>query len=150
MTYYTKDENGELSDATNEVNNIVKSRLADYKRTATEDIRKEAEAGLRDELMSTVGKETEDRVKGEFQPKLDEAESNIKKLETSLRQKTIAAEYGFKPGSEKYLGEGSEDEMRKEADTLKTSFSGNVKAPDKETGSEKSKTQERTGISVTI
>lgn len=149
-TYYTKSEEGEFSDATEEVNNIVKNRLHKFKESSAAEIRTEVEAKVRDELTESITKAAEDKFKSEFQPKLDEVTQKAQQLETSLRQKTIAAEYGFKPGTEKYLGNGTEEEMRKEADLLKSSFNGTTKAPDKETGSGKSATQQRTGIKVEI
>lgn len=147
-TYFTKGENDEYQEAT--VDDMFKERHDRWVKTESTRIREDVEKSLRDELAPTITKEAEDKIKSELQPKLDAAVQKAQQLETSLRQKTIAAEYGFKPGTEKYLGNGTEEEMRKEADLLKSSFNGTTKAPDKETGSGKSATQQRTGIKVEI
>lgn len=150
MTYYRQDENGEYVDATEDVNNIVKSRLHSYKESSQAEIREEVEKTLREELTTSITSEVEEKVTQQYKPQLEEATTKASQLETKLRQTTIAAEYGFKPGTEKYLGEGTEEEMRKEAETLKTSFTASGKPPKKETGGSESKVQKRTGITVEI
>lgn len=150
MQFYIKNEAGEEQDATEIVNSVVENRLKKFKDSETSKIREKVIEETRDELTPVLTKEIEDKMKNEYQPKLDEANAHSKKLETQLLQKTIAAEYGFKPGTETFLGNGSADEMRKNADTLKESFSVTGKAPKKETSTGKSLVQERTGIKVQI
>jgi len=122
MQFYTKNNSGEETDATDIVNDIVKNRLEQYKESESAKIREETEKSTREELTTTITKEVEEKIKGEFQPKLDEAEAKSKKLDVQLRQKTIAAEYGFKSDIEKFLGEGDDEEMRKAADALKSNL----------------------------
>ena len=151
MTFYIKDKDGEVVEATQEqIDGLFTERHDRWVKTESAKIREDVENLVREELTPTITKEIEDKVKGEFQPKIDEAESKVKTLDIQLRQKTIAAEYGFNAGTEKYLGEGTDDEMRKEADNLKQNFASGVKVPEKETSSGKSATQERTGIKVEI
>lgn len=147
-TYYTKGEDGELSEVNPD--DMFKERKQRWQTAESAKIREEVEKTVRDELSTSV-KSAEDKVRSELQKQIDEANSMNQKLEVTLRQKTIAHEYGFKPGTEKYLGNGSEEEMRKEADTLKNEF-GNTKmvVPDKSTETSESEVQNRTGIKVNI
>lgn len=150
-TYYTKGEDGEFSEATgDELDKMFTHRRNRWAETESQKIRESTEASIRDELTKSISDQFEEKIKTEYQPKLDEATATVSQLQTTLRQKTIAAEYGFKPGTEKYLGNGTEDDMRKEADTLKNSFTAGAKAPEKETSTGKSSIQKRTGIEVTI
>lgn len=148
MAYYTQNDAGEYLEV--DADEMFKDRHDRWVKSESEKVRKEVETSIRDELTPTITKEVEDRVKGEYETKLSDATANTTKLETQLRQKTIAAEYGFKPGTEKYLGEGTEEEMRKEADTLKTSFATAGTPPEKVTGKGQSKIQKKTGLQVTI
>lgn len=148
MNFYTKNDDGEYTEV--DTKEMFKDRHDQWVRSETSKIKEDLEKTYREEMSKTIAKETEDRIKNEYQPKLDDATKKVSELETSLRQKTIAAEYGFKPGTEKYLGTGSEDDMRKEADVLKNSFGGTPPAGDKHTTDSKSKTQERTGVKVVI
>ena len=148
MILYTKDADGNESEVN--VDDLFKDRKERWVKTETAKMREEVEKTLRDELTTSITKSTEDKVRKEFQTKLDDATAKNTQLETTIRQKTIAAEYGFKPGTEKYLGEGTEEEMRKEADNLKNSFGTAPKAPEKQTGSGVSEIQKRTGIQVDI
>lgn len=148
MTYYTKGEDGEYSEVA--VDDMFKDRHDRWVKTESTKIREEVEKTVRDELTPTITTEIEEKIKSEYEPKLQEVTDKAAQLETTLRQKTIAAEYGFKPGTEKYLGNGSEDEMRKEADTLKNSFANGITPPEKTTGTGESTTQKRTGIKVTV
>ena len=120
MILYTKDADGNESEVN--VDDLFKDRKERWVKTETAKMREEVEKTLRDELTTSITKSTEDKVRKEFQTKLDDATAKNTQLETTIRQKTIAAEYGFKPGTEKYLGEGTEEDMRKEADNLKNSF----------------------------
>lgn len=148
MILYTKDADGNESEVN--VDDLFKDRKERWVKTETAKMREEVEKTLRDELTTSITKSTEDKVRKEFQTKLDDATAKNTQLETTIRQKTIAAEYGFKPGTEKYLGTGTEEEMRKEADNLKNNFGAAPKAPEKQTGSGISETQKRTGIHVDI
>jgi hypothetical protein len=148
MTYYTKTEAGEFTEIDSD--KMFKERHDRWVEKETKQVRETAEAAIREELTPTITTEVETRIKGEFETKLEEATSTATKLETQLRQKTIAAEYGFKAGTEKYLGDGDEASMRKEADTLKTSFAAGSGKPDRDTNTQVSKTQEKTGIKVLV
>lgn len=148
MTYYTQNDAGEYLEVDSD--EMFKERHDRWVKNESEKVRKDVETSIRDELTLTITKKVEDRVKGEFETKLTEATATTTQLQTQLRQKTVAAEYGFKPGTEKYLGEGTEEEMRKEADTLKTSFANGGTPPEKVTGGGQSKAQKKTGLQVTI
>lgn len=148
MAFYTKDDEGNLTEVN--ADDMFKDRHERWVKTESEKVREDVESSIREELTPTITSEIEEKIKGEFQTKLDEATSTATKLETQLRQRTIAAEYGFKIGTEKYLGEGSEEEMRKEADNLKKSFAAGHSKPSRDVDSKVSKTQKSTGIQVTI
>lgn len=151
MQFYIKSDDGNFAEATQEqVDGTFKERFERFKRSEASNIRTEVEETVRKELTPTLKQELEQQIKADFQPKLDEAETKAKQLDIQLRQKTIAAEFGFKPETEKYLGDGTEEDMRKEAETLKSSFSSTIQGPDKTTHSGKSEVQTRTGIQVVI
>lgn len=151
MTFYTKSEDGTFAEATQEdIDGLFKDRHDRWVSTESTKIRGDVEKTVREELTPTLTKEIEDKVKAELQPKLEDAEKKANTLEIQLRQKTIAAEYGFKPGTEKYLGEGTEEEMRKEADTLKSNFSSAQQPPEKETPTGTSAVQTKTGVIVKV
>ncbi len=133
MAYFTKNKEGEFVEVSDDA--MFKERHDRWVETESAKIRKDVEKAVRDELSPVITKEVEEKVKVEWQSKLDGVETKSKELETSLRRKTIAAEYGFKPETEKYLGSGTDEEMRKEADTLKSNFAVNAKAPEKQTAS---------------
>jgi len=151
VQFYIKSDDGNFAEATQEqVDGTFKERFDRYKRSEASNIRTEVEETVRKELTPTLKQELEQQIKADFQPKLDEAQTKVKQLDIQVRQKTIAAEFGFKPETEKYLGEGTEEDMRKEAETLKISFGSKIEAPDKHTGNGKSEVQDRTGIKVVI
>lgn len=134
MQFYIKGENGEFAEATqDQVDSTFKERFERFKRNESANIRGEVETKVREELTPTLKKELEDQIKAEYQPKLEEFENKAKKLDVQVRQKTIAAEYGFKSDLESFLGEGTDDEMRAKADILKNSASGQPKPPEKKT-----------------
>lgn len=60
-----------------------------------------------------------EKLDGDYKTKLEEANKKSASLETTIRQKTIAAEYGFKSDLESFLGDGDEESMRAKADVLK-------------------------------
>lgn len=150
--YFTQGEDGNYSEV--DVDSMFENRHERWVKSESEKIRSEVEGKTRDELTKSLTesltKQIGDKTKAEYEPKLKEANDKVTNLETSLRQKTIAAEYGFKAGTEKYLGTGSEDDMRKEADNLKANFVVAPKAPDKHTSNGVSKIQEKTGVAVTV
>lgn len=129
--------------------NIVRERMRGVKETA----KKEVEEEMLANIPESVTKAARAEVEKEFQKKLDDANSEKNKLDVALRRKTIAAEYGFKPELEDFLGDGDDEDMRSKADALKGGFSSGSKmgALDKETSSKNtSSVQERTGIKVEI
>lgn len=128
--FYKKNDDGEFvevdQDKDEDLNelwrkksdDIVRGRLRDTKAK----MRKEVEEEMAANIPESVTKAAREGVEKEYKAKLEAAESENRKLGIQLRRKAIAAEYGFKPEVEKFLGDGDEDEMRKEADTLKVSF----------------------------
>ena len=152
MQFYTKGEDGNFTEATQEqIDGIFQPRFERFKKTESANIRGEVEKTVREELTPKLTEELQTQIKAEYEPKLAEAEDKIKKFDIQVRQKTIAAEYGFKPETEKYLGEGTDEEMRKEADNLKNNFGGATKVLEKiSNNGGKSEVQERTGVKVVI
>lgn len=143
MQFYTKNESGEYAEATSSQleeyfrsrsDKIVQGRIEAMRQNEIERVKPELEKTLREELTKSMEPEIRKTVEAEFQTKLDEANKTIAERETTIRQKTIAAEYGFKAGTEKFLGTGTEEEMRANADELKQGFianSGKNEFPDK-------------------
>lgn len=131
MQFYTKNESGEYAEATSaqleeyfrsRSDKIVQNRIEAIRQSEIEKVKPELEKTLREEITKSLEPEIRKTVESEFQTKLDEAQKTIAERDTTIRQKTIAAEYGFKAGTEKFLGTGSEEEMRKNADELKSGF----------------------------
>ena len=142
MEVYIKNEEGEYAEATKDdiealfrerSDKIVSKKLAAAKEKQTEEIRAEIVAKVQTEERDKLKSDLRGEIESEFKEKLDKAEARSNELGIQLRRKTIAAEYGFKPELEKYLGNGTDEEMRKEADTLKNSFATDTqfKAPEK-------------------
>ena len=101
--------------------------------------------------LETIKVEAKAELETEYKEKLEASESKARQLDVKLRRKTIAAEYGFKPEAEEFLGEGSDEDMRAKADTLKTSFTiNNSTSMEKQSEPKVSKLQEKTGITVEI
>ncbi len=134
MQFYTKGEDGEFAEVTQEqLENEFKPRYERFKKTETPKIRSELEESVRNELTPKLTEELRTTIESEFKPKLDEAESKLQKLDIQVRQKTIAAEYGFKKELESFLGDGTDDDMRAKADILKSNNPAIVTTPDKKT-----------------
>lgn len=141
--FYIKNEAGEFVEADDKVeekfreksDRIVSERLNKVREKETARIREEIEKDVREKTTETIKTELRGEIEGEYKTKLDESEKKVKELDVQLRRKSIAAEYGFKPEAEKYLGNGTDEEMRKEADNLKESFKSDSKfsVPDKKT-----------------
>lgn len=158
--FYIKNEAGEFVDGDEAVENrfrersdkIVSERFNKVREKETAKIREEVEKEVREKTTETIKSEVRGEVEKEYQEKLDKANAENEELSIKIRRKTIAAEYGFKPDAEKYLGNGTEDEMRKEADTLKETFAkdGGFDAPEKETVSKTSKLEEATGLKIEL
>ena len=129
--FYKKNENGYFVEADKDVDElfrersgaIVSERLSSMKEKLVPQVREEIEADVRKTMTEKIRGEMKDELEGAYKAKLDESEAKAKELDIRLRRKTIATEFGFKPEAEKYLGNGSDEEMRKEADALKASFS---------------------------
>ena len=158
--FYIKNENGEFVEADDKVeerfreksDKIVSERLNKVRERETAKIREEVEKEVREKTTDTIKSEVRSEVEKEYQEKLDKAEAENKELDIKFRRKSIAAEYGFKPEAEKYLGNGTDEEMRKEADTLKESFAkdGSFEAPEKQTNTGSSKIKETTGLDIIL
>lgn len=131
--FYIKNESGDFEDGDSAVDalfreksdSIMKERLPRLR----DQVRKEIEEDVRKQSSETIKKELRGEIEAEYKVKLDESESKAKELSTALLRKTIAAEYGFKPETEEFLGNGSEDDMRSKADLLKNSFGGSATKP---------------------
>lgn len=154
-TFYKQNDNGEYVEADNDVDELFRQKSSDIVSSklakAKEKIRAEIEDETRSSALETIKSEARQELEQEYKVKLEESESKARKLDIALRRKTIAAEYGFKPETEQFLGDGTDEDMRAKADTLKASFGSNgVVAMEKETTTPVSKLQEKTGIVVEI
>lgn len=159
-TFYRLNDAGEYSEADNDVEDLFRSRsdeiirkkLEKAKERETEKIRAEIEEDVRKNALETIKSELRTEIESEYKPKLEASELKAQQLDIALRRKTIAAEYGFKPDTEQFLGDGNEDDMRAKADVLKASFSGsnNTAGIEKQAEPSVSKLQKQTGITVEI
>lgn len=160
MQFYTKDDSGEYSEATDSQieelfqarsEKIIAKKLAIAREKELERIRPELEEQIRKDFAPKLEAEAAEKAKAEWEPKLTEATNRANQLDVALRRKTIAAEYGFKPEAEQFLGEGTDDEMRSKADTLKNSFSQpEVNYPDKQSTEPQSKLLQETGLDIKV
>ena len=161
MQFYTKDDSGEYTEATDSQieelfqarsEKIIAKKLAIAREKELERIRPELEEQIRKDYYPKLEEEAKEKAKEEFEPKLHEAENRANELDVALRRKTIAAEYGFKPEAEQFLGNGTDDEMRSKADTLKNSFAtqGMPNAPEKQSTEPESKLQQETGLDIRV
>lgn len=154
-TFYKQTEAGEYVDADQDVEDLFQQRsdkIVSHKiRNAKERLREEIEDELRANATETIKNEAREELEALYKEKLESSESKARLLDIKLRRKTIAAEYGFKPETEEFLGEGSDEDMRAKADTLKTSFGVEKHmSMEKQTEPKVSKMQESTGIRVEI
>lgn len=160
-TYYKKNEAGEYIEADDAVENdfrqrsdkIIREKLEKAREKYKEEIRTEIDAEVRTNTADSIKSEIRNEIETEYKGKLTEAEEKVQKLDIALRRKTIAAEYGFKPDIEQFLGDGDDESMRATADTLKANgLGGGGKMPTVEKSSEPSvsKVQQSTGITVEI
>ena len=158
-TFYKLNDSGEYTEADNDVEDLFRSRsdeiirkkLEKARERETGKIRAEIEEEVRANALETIKSELRTEIESEYKPKLEESEAKAQQLDIALRRKTIAAEYGFKPDAEQFLGNGSDDDMRAKADVLKASFaSGKNATIEKQAEPSVSKLQQRTGITVEI
>ena len=156
-TFYKLNEAGEYAEADNDVEELFRSRsdeiirkkLDKARERETEKIRTEIEDDVRKNALETIKGELRNEIESEYRPQLEASEAKAHQLDIALRRKTIAAEYGFKPDTEQFLGDG--DDMRAKADVLKASFSSSNTAPLEKISEPKvSKLQQSTGITVEI
>lgn len=160
MQFYTKDDNGEYVEATDgqveelfreRSDRIVAKKLANAREKEAERLRPEIEEQIRKEFVPKLEAEALAKAEDRFKTQLNEAENRANELDVALRRKTIAAEYGFKPETEQFLGNGTDEEMRAKADTLKNSFaSQSMGAPEKTSTEPVSKLQKDTGLNIII
>lgn len=156
MQFYIKNESGEFVEANKEVENefkrmsdpIVARRIAEKLETELNKARPDFEQKVRGEVEESLRK----TISTEYEGKLAEANKKYEELDVALRRKTIAAEYGFKPESEEFLGSGTDEEMRAKADTLKNTFStpAQTQTPDKTDGAPQSKLLDKYGLDIKI
>lgn len=157
-TFYKQTDDGNYIEADNDVEELFQQKsdkIVSHKiRSAKEKLREEIEDEVRKTALETLKSEVRAEMEPEYKEKLDASEAKAKQLDIALRRKTIAAEYGFKPEAESFLGDGSDDDMRAKADALKTSFGGNGDNGafhiEKQTEPKVSKLQQKTGITVDI
>jgi len=127
VNFYVKNDSDTYTEATeDQINELFKERsdkiVSSKLKSRQEKIRAEVEAELRGKMSDTIKDEVRKELEVEYEAKLEKSESKAQELDIKLRRKAIAAEYGFKPEAEKFLGSGTDEEMRAEADTLKNSF----------------------------
>ena len=158
-TFYKLNDAGEYTEADNDVeelfrtrsDEIIRKKLEKARERETEKIRTEIEDEVRSNALETIKGEVKSEVETEWKQKLDASESKAHQLDIALRRKTIAAEYGFKPDTEQFLGDGSDEDMRAKADVLKASFGASSNtAIEKQSEPTVSKLQQSTGIKVEI
>lgn len=154
-TFYKKTDDGEFIEADKDVDDLFRQKSSDIVSSkltkAKEKVREEIEDEVRKTALETIKVEAKAELETEYKEKLEASESKARQLDVKLRRKTIAAEYGFKPEAEEFLGEGSDEDMRAKADTLKTSFTiNNSTSIEKQAEPKVSKLQEKTGITVEI
>lgn len=154
-TFYKQNDAGEYIEADSDVDELFRQKSGDIVSSklakAKEKIRAEIEDEVRNSALETIKGEAKQELEEEYKTKLEASESKARQLDVALRRKTIAAEYGFKPETEQFLGEGSDEEMRAKADTLKASFASNGSvAMEKQSEPSVSKFQKQTGIVVEI
>lgn len=154
-TFYKQNDAGEYVEADQDVDDLFRQKSGEIVSAkmakAKEKLREEIEDEVRSNALETIKSEAKAELETEYKEKLESSESKVRQLDIALRRKTIAAEYGFKPETEQFLGDGNEDDMRAKADTLKNSFasSGTVQM-EKSAEPKVSKMQQKTGITVEI
>ena len=159
--FYKRDDKGEYVKATeSDIDELFREKSEKIVAARLSSTREKERAKIREEIAEEVRKDTTEairnEVKAELEPaykkKLAESEQRANELDIKFRRKSIAAEYGFKPETEEFLGDGSDKEMRAKADKLKESFStsNNGKSVEKSSNSDVSEIQKETGIRVTI
>ena len=141
--FYTKNEDGSFKEADDLVEQEFQEKSGKIVSLKLNAGREKMATSIREEISEEVRRETTDAIRREITDELSEkhqVEINAVKKENEglamqLRRKNIAAEYGFKADDEEFLGEGSDEDMRAKADTLKASFesSRQIPAPDKKT-----------------
>ena len=158
-TFYKLNDAGEYKEADNDVEELFRSRsdeiirkkLEKARERETDKIRAEIEDDVRKNALETIKSELKTELESEYKPKLEASEAKAQQLDIELRRKTIAAEYGFKPDTEQFLGNGSDEDMRAKADVLKASFGSSSNAAiEKQAEPSVSKLQQKTGITVEI
>lgn len=160
MQFYTKDDSGGYVEATDSQveelfqarsEKIIAKKLAIARERQKEEIRPEIEEEIRKEFAPKLEAEAQEKAEGKFKAQLDEANNRVNQLDVALRRKTIAAEYGFKPETEQFLGDGTEEDMRAKADTLKNSFGAPaMNAPEKTSTEPVNKLYEETGLDIKV
>ncbi len=154
-TFYKQTDNGEYVEADKDVDELFRQKSSDIVSSklakAKEKIKTEIEDEVRSTALETIKVEAKQELEEEYKSKLEESENKARQLDIALRRKTIAAEYGFKPETEQFLGDGNDEDMRAKADTLKASFAVNGSISlEKQSEPSVSKLQQKTGIVVDI
>lgn len=154
-TFYKQNDDGEYVEADKDVDELFRQKSSDIVSSklakAKEKLREEIEDEVRSSSIETIKTEAKQELEAEYKERLELLEAKNKTLDTALRRKSIAAEYGFKPETEQFLGDGDDDDMRAKADTLRNSFASHSSAQiEKVSGPTVSKLQQKTGITVEI
>lgn len=152
VNFYVKNEDGDYVKPTDDqIDELFKEKSAKIiskkLEGEREKYRAEIDAELRKEVTDSIKAEAIKELETKYQTRLTKAEADNKALDIKLRRKMIAAEYGFKPETEEFLGDGDDDSMRAKADKLKDSFASNQQAAKK---LEKQSTDSNSGSIVTI
>lgn len=130
VNFYVKNDTGEFVEPSeDQIDEFYKQKsdriIAKKLEKEREKYRAKLDGELRKEVSETIKAETRQELESEYKTKVQEAEAKVQGLEIRLRRKTIAAEYGFSPEIEEFLGDGNEEEMHAKADALKNNFGQN-------------------------
>lgn len=160
MQFYIKNESGEFVQADKQVeeefermsHSIVSRRINEKLETELAKARPEFEKKVRGEVETALRSEIRNDIEAEYKDKLAESDKKFRELDVAFKRKTVAAEYGFKPEVESFLGDGTEEEMRAKAETLKENFNSNSSASSsiEKTDGSPSKIAQRTGLEIKI
>lgn len=160
MQFYTKDEAGEFQEATtDQIEELFRERSEKIIAKKLSGAREKESARIRSELEPEITKQVSEKVKEEalaeakksYEERINALTQEKAEVEVKLRRKTIAAEYGFKADAEEFLGNGTEDEMRAKADSLKDlSKNPSASFPDKKTKEQSSESEDKYGLDVKI
>ncbi len=119
--FYVKTSNNQYTVATTEqIDNLFKEEsdriIAGKAKRMREKLRKEVESELREELLPKLEFEATQKVAATHNQDLKD---EITRLKVQICKKDILLEYNFCPEAEKLIADGTKEEMRTQAKTLK-------------------------------